>query len=243
MTHGAAPSRVVFVPGLAERLFPRAIHEDPLLVDDLRTGIDGLLQQDGRAALERLSLRLTIGAATDRRVRVVPQARSGRGPRARAVVLCARSDARGDRERSRSREAGAGRRRDVERAARVARAARSDRRHRRLRTRPRGPSIADVRPGRVQGTRAVPGAAQRASAPIARFAMEPRAVTLDLVRWHRPRRRCRAAVPDDATNERSPVFGVGASALRRVSVPLPAVRDLPARADRDARRRCSIWIR
>lgn len=57
---------VVFVPGLAERLFPRAIHEDPLLVDDLRAGIDGLLQQDGRAALERLSLRLTIGAAIDR---------------------------------------------------------------------------------------------------------------------------------------------------------------------------------
>jgi hypothetical protein len=57
---------VVFVPGLAERLFPRALHEDPLLVDDLRAGIDGLLRQDGRAAIERLSLRLTIGAATDR---------------------------------------------------------------------------------------------------------------------------------------------------------------------------------
>jgi CRISPR/Cas system-associated exonuclease Cas4 (RecB family) len=58
--------KVVFVPGVAERLFPRAIHEDPLLADDLRAGVPGLLRQDGRAARERLWLRLAVGAATDR---------------------------------------------------------------------------------------------------------------------------------------------------------------------------------
>jgi RecB family exonuclease len=58
--------KVVFVPGLAERVFPRAIREDPLLLDGLRGSLDGLLQQEGRAALERLSLRLAVGAATTR---------------------------------------------------------------------------------------------------------------------------------------------------------------------------------
>jgi CRISPR/Cas system-associated exonuclease Cas4 (RecB family) len=58
--------RVVFVPGLAERLFPRAVREDPLLVDDLRCRLGGLIEQNGRANLERLSLRLAVGAATDR---------------------------------------------------------------------------------------------------------------------------------------------------------------------------------
>ena len=58
--------RLVFVPGVAERMFPRAIHEDPLLGDGLRRGLPGLPLQDARAALERLALRLAVGAATDR---------------------------------------------------------------------------------------------------------------------------------------------------------------------------------
>jgi CRISPR/Cas system-associated exonuclease Cas4 (RecB family) len=57
--------RVVFVPGLAERLFPRPLREDPLLVDELRRDT-ALLQHDGRAARERLLLRLCAGAATER---------------------------------------------------------------------------------------------------------------------------------------------------------------------------------
>lgn len=59
--------RVVFVPGLAERLFPRKLHEDPLLLDDLRRAIgpDLTLQED-RADYERLLLRLSLGAATER---------------------------------------------------------------------------------------------------------------------------------------------------------------------------------
>ncbi len=59
--------RVAFVPGLAERLFPQKLREDPLLLDDLRRALgDQLAVQDDRAANERLLLRLAAGAATER---------------------------------------------------------------------------------------------------------------------------------------------------------------------------------
>ena len=60
---------VVFVPGLAEKLFPRKIVEDPLLPDARREILDGawLATQGTRTARERLALRLAVGAA---RVRV-----------------------------------------------------------------------------------------------------------------------------------------------------------------------------
>ncbi len=94
--------RIVFVPGLAERLFPQKLREDPLLLDDLRRDLAGgtpadlkvgttdrppatlpfespapspvvptfrsanLAVQDDRADLERLLLRLAVGASTER---------------------------------------------------------------------------------------------------------------------------------------------------------------------------------
>ncbi len=58
--------RVVFVPGLAERVVPQRPHEDPLLLDERRAGIDGLVNQGDRKNAERLLLKLSIGAATDR---------------------------------------------------------------------------------------------------------------------------------------------------------------------------------
>src|SRR5215468_6598501 len=59
--------RVVFVPGLAERLFPQKLREDPLLLDDLRRDLGSeLTLQDDRAEQERLLLRLAAGAATER---------------------------------------------------------------------------------------------------------------------------------------------------------------------------------
>ncbi|HKY09889.1 MAG TPA: PD-(D/E)XK nuclease family protein, partial [Candidatus Binatia bacterium] len=59
--------RAAFVPGLAERLFPQKLREDPLLLDDLRRAHgDKLTVQDDRAANERLLLRLAAGAATER---------------------------------------------------------------------------------------------------------------------------------------------------------------------------------
>jgi ATP-dependent helicase/nuclease subunit B len=59
--------KVVFAPGLAERLFPQKLREDPLLLDNLRSGLAGsLTKQPDRADVERLLLRLAIGAAADR---------------------------------------------------------------------------------------------------------------------------------------------------------------------------------
>ena len=70
---------VVFVPGLAERLFPRKIVEDPILLDASRvvlartTGAGGLVTQSDRVATERLALRLGVGAARQRVVISYPR--------------------------------------------------------------------------------------------------------------------------------------------------------------------------
>ncbi len=55
---------VVFVPALAERLFPQKLIEDPILSDRARKllGAD-LTMQDDRRINERLALRLAVGAA------------------------------------------------------------------------------------------------------------------------------------------------------------------------------------
>ena len=59
--------RVVFVPGLAERLFPQRPREDPLLLDDRREQLDAGLAAAGDARRpERLLLQLAVGAATER---------------------------------------------------------------------------------------------------------------------------------------------------------------------------------
>ncbi|MGH9760233.1 MAG: PD-(D/E)XK nuclease family protein, partial [Blastocatellia bacterium] len=59
---------VVFIPGLAEKLFPRKIAEDPILLDDARKklNVEGLPQQNDRLEAERLLLRLSAGVARDR---------------------------------------------------------------------------------------------------------------------------------------------------------------------------------
>jgi ATP-dependent helicase/nuclease subunit B len=58
---------VVFVPGLAERIFPQKLREDPILLDVLRSELDGrLTTQVDRAQHERLLLRLAVGAAARR---------------------------------------------------------------------------------------------------------------------------------------------------------------------------------
>jgi ATP-dependent helicase/nuclease subunit B len=59
--------KVVFVPGLAERIFPQKLREDPLLLDDVRRALDGALPDRRRRAVEeRLHLQLAVGAATER---------------------------------------------------------------------------------------------------------------------------------------------------------------------------------
>jgi hypothetical protein len=59
--------RIVFVPGLAERMFPQKIREDSLLPDTRRiAAADALSTQSDRAEAERLQLLLAVGAAAER---------------------------------------------------------------------------------------------------------------------------------------------------------------------------------
>jgi ATP-dependent helicase/nuclease subunit B len=59
--------RVVFVPGLAERMFPQKPREDPLLLDGLRSAAaPSLRTQLNRLESERLLLQLAAGAASER---------------------------------------------------------------------------------------------------------------------------------------------------------------------------------
>ena len=65
---------LVFVPGLAERMFPQKLAEDPLLLDAERALLELVLEnRDDRLADERLALRLAIGAANDRLVLSYPR--------------------------------------------------------------------------------------------------------------------------------------------------------------------------
>ncbi len=54
---------VVFIPALAERLFPQKVVQDPLLRDRERGALTGLETSDDRVLAERLALRLAAGAA------------------------------------------------------------------------------------------------------------------------------------------------------------------------------------
>jgi RecB family exonuclease len=65
---------VVFVPGLAEKIFPQKLTEDPILRDADRKRIGGELEtNDDRVAAERLALRLAVGAARARAVLSYPR--------------------------------------------------------------------------------------------------------------------------------------------------------------------------
>lgn len=59
--------RVVFVPGLAERMFPQRPRQDPLLLDADRARFTAWMRRSDDAAVEeRLRLRLAVGAAHER---------------------------------------------------------------------------------------------------------------------------------------------------------------------------------
>ena len=66
--------RVVFLPGLAEGLFPQRALEDPLLLDEAREALSKELPIKGhRAVEERLKLRLAIAAASERFIASYPR--------------------------------------------------------------------------------------------------------------------------------------------------------------------------
>jgi len=65
---------VVFLPGLAEGLFPQRVLEDPLLLDELRETVSGYLPlRKERAGDERRLLHLAVAAARDRLVVSYPR--------------------------------------------------------------------------------------------------------------------------------------------------------------------------
>ena len=57
---------VVFIPGLAERMFPKKVVEDPVLLDRARRDIDELETDEDRAEAERAALVVAVGAARRR---------------------------------------------------------------------------------------------------------------------------------------------------------------------------------
>jgi CRISPR/Cas system-associated exonuclease Cas4 (RecB family) len=71
---------VIFIPALAERMFPQKPREDPLLLDDARGALDpDLPRQAERAELEKLQLRLAVGAARSRLYVSFPTVEVGEG--------------------------------------------------------------------------------------------------------------------------------------------------------------------
>jgi CRISPR/Cas system-associated exonuclease Cas4 (RecB family) len=73
---------VVFVPALAERMFPQKPREDPLLLDEARETLDSptpLPVQAERAEFEKLQLRLAVGAAERRLYASFPTVEVGDG--------------------------------------------------------------------------------------------------------------------------------------------------------------------
>jgi ATP-dependent helicase/DNAse subunit B len=64
---------VVFLPGVAEGIFPRRAQEDPLLLDVYRWEIGRLPIQDDRVSRERLLLRIAAGCARERLVVSYPR--------------------------------------------------------------------------------------------------------------------------------------------------------------------------
>jgi len=70
----------VFLPGLAEGLFPQRSFEDPLLLDEFRREVTGLLPtRDDRVEQERLKLRLALGAARERLIASYPRMDTAEG--------------------------------------------------------------------------------------------------------------------------------------------------------------------
>lgn len=71
---------IVFVPGLAEKVFPRKVTEDPIALDEVRARVSSeLATTESRVEEERLALRLAIGAAERRVVVSYPRLDTERG--------------------------------------------------------------------------------------------------------------------------------------------------------------------
>ncbi len=86
---------VVFVPALAERLFPQKLIEDPILSDRARKSLDaGLVVQDDRRINERLTLKLGVGAAERAVMMSWPRLDVDQGRRGCRRSMCSKRRAR-----------------------------------------------------------------------------------------------------------------------------------------------------
>ena len=229
--------RVVFVPGLAERMFPQKPREDPMLLDkEMREPLAAGLAHPGRPRQDRAA----APAAGDRRgdgsfVALLSAHRRRRSAPARALVLRARHHARDHRAHPQPRGAAASRARRRRREARLAGA-------RRVRATPSttsstiSPTLRDLidapNPAAVRG---------HAHYLLRLNDALRRSVT---TRWARARSRW---LPQDGLVRVSPgtkamlalaaargaaVLAVGPAEIRDVPVSVPALGDLPARAER-----------
>ena len=103
---------VVFVPGLAERIFPQKLREDPILLDALRGELGSPPDDAGRPRPARASppaARRRRGVAS--RVPVLLADRAGGGPSTGALVLRDGGPARASRAASPTRRRSSGKRR------------------------------------------------------------------------------------------------------------------------------------
>ena len=233
--------RVVFVPGLAERMFPQKPREDPLLLDTrcASRSTPGCRCRRIARSTERLLLRLAVGAATERLWLSYPRIEVAERAAARAVVLRARRHARDHRAHPEPRGAAATRR-SSKGGARLAwpapaQPARRDRRSSSTTWRccascsTRRTARAGPRP------RALPAAAERRAAAIGDDAVGARAIALDAAGRPHPRDAgMTKPMLDVAAARRAAVFAVGAAEVRDLPVSVPAVGDLPPRAERGA---------
>ena len=213
----AAAFRVVFVPGLAERVVPQRPREDPLLLDERARGARRGAGRPGRAEPRRAS------AAEDRDRRgdraalpLVSAARRRRDARPRAVVLRARRHARDHRPRARPPRAGGrggrGSRREPgvagARAIPIARSTISST------TSPSLKPLLDSRdPASVKGPRALPARAERGAAPLGHQPLGAR-----------PHRVVDERRPDPASRRRSPAALAQAPARRSAPYSLSALQ-------------------
>ncbi len=145
---------VVFVPGMAERIFPQRLREDALLLDARRAALDpALAVSDTRADDERLQLRLAVGAAIARVHLSYPRLELAESrPRVPSfyVLDVVRATTGAIPALPGARRRGLGERRCL---ARLAGPARSARRHRRHGARPGGAAAAAAGAGGRTGAR------------------------------------------------------------------------------------------
>ena len=162
--------RVVFVAGLAERMFPQRPHEDPMLLDrEMREPLGAGLRAAGGSRAQRAPAAAPGGWGPDRAALALVSAdRSGRVAAAGPELLCARHHARDHRAHPEAAAAPGCRRGGRGRRTGVAGARAARRRDRRSRARPVGAAAAA--PGRPAGAgpraRPLPSAAERAAQAI-----------------------------------------------------------------------------